>query len=160
MSSLAPPDPRIVALKREVALRLGFMVMEFSRLEMELGLTLVWANDGADKDAMALRLRRANFNDRLRLLRDHLAARRDAHPDYRAWLTDANHARKLRNRLIHGRWGFRDPEAAAPVTNVRGDPWSDELDEVDTSLAELDTQLEQLKSLRRRLAALREAVPL
>ena len=153
-------DPAIESLKREVATRLGFMVMEFSRLEMELGLVLHWAHQGRDAASMAERLRRANFNDRLKLLRDHLASRHDEHPDYAAWLTEANQARKLRNRLIHGRWGFHGPDAPAPVSNVRGDPWSDELVEVDTSLAELDAQLAQLKALRRRLAHLREAAPL
>ena len=156
----ATPDPRIESLKRELALRLGYMVMEFSRLEMELGLLLVWTHGGRDYDAMAARLRRANFNDRLKMLRDHLHARTDDNPGYAAWLAEANHARKLRNHLIHGRWGFHGPDAPAPVSNVRGDPWSDELIEVDTSLPELDAQLAQLKALRRRLAQLREASPL
>ena len=158
--NLAPPDPAIEALKRDVATRLGMMVMEFSRLEMELGLLLYWADEGRDAASMAFRLRRANFNDRLKMLRDTLARDPDSHPDYRAWLAEANQARKLRNRLIHGRWGFHGPDTPAPVSNVRGDPWSDELIEVDTSLPELDAQLAQLKALRRRLAQLRETSPL
>jgi hypothetical protein len=157
---VAAPDPAIEALKRDVATRLGSMVMEFSRLEMELGLLLYWADEGRDSASMAQRLRRANFNDRLKMLRDKLAQEPGTHPDYRAWLVEANQARKLRNRLIHGRWGFHGPEAPAPVSNVRGDPWSDELVEVDTTLPELDAQLAQLKALRRRLASLRETSPL
>jgi hypothetical protein len=160
MANQAPNDPVIERLKHDVATRLGLMVMEFSRLEMELGLVLHWADEGRHAEEMAERLRRANFNDRLRMLRDQLASEKHAPPAYRAWLAEANQARKLRNRLIHGRWGFHGPDATAPVSNVRGDPWSDEIDEVDTTLAELDEQLAQLKSLRRRLAALRETAPL
>ena len=156
----APPDPRVEELKRELALRLGYMVMEFSRLELELGLLLVWTHGGRDYDAMAARLRRANFNDRLRILRDHLHARTDDHPDYAAWLGEANQARRLRNHLIHGRWGFHGPEAERPISNVRGEPFLEEQAEVDFTLAELDAQLAQLKALRRRLAALRESAPL
>ena len=156
----APPDPRIEALKHELALRLGYMVMEFSRLEMELGLLLVWTHGGRDYDAMAARLRRANFNDRLKMLRDHLQARTDDHPDYGTWLADANRARRLRNHLIHGRWGFHGPGAERPISNVRGEPFLEEQAEVDFTLAELDKELAQLKALRRRLAALREGAPL
>jgi hypothetical protein len=156
----APPDPRIDALKRELALRLGYMVMEFSRLEMELGLLLVWTHGGRDYDAMAARLRRANFNDRLRILRDHLQSRTDDHPDYATWLAEANQARKLRNHLIHGRWGFHGADAQRPISNVRGEPFLEEQVEADFTLEELDAQLAQLKALRRRLAALRESAPL
>jgi hypothetical protein len=156
----AAPDPRIDALRRELAQRLGFMVMEFSRLEMELGLLLAWVHGGREQEAMAARLRRANFNDRLRMLRDHLAARTDAHPGYAAWVAEANQARRLRNHLIHGRWGFHGAEAARPISNVRGESFLEEQTEVDFSLDELDRELERLRALRHRLRELREASPL
>ena len=154
-----PTDVAGRKLKRGVALRLGRMVMEFSRLEMELGLALYGSAAKAERADMAFALRRADFSARLAMLRRHLAVQAHVHPDYSAWARDADAARRLRNRLIHGRWDFRDPDSQE-VTNVRGDPFSSEQSEVTTTLAELDAQLEQLKALRRRLAALRKAAPL
>jgi hypothetical protein len=153
-------DPRIEELRRELAQRLGLMVMEFSRLEMELGLLLAWVHGGREQEAMAARLRRANFNDRLKILRDHLASRSDEHPGYGPWLAEANQARRLRNHLIHGRWGFHGPEAGRPISNVRGESFLSEQTEVDFTLAELDRELERLRALRHRLRELREASPL
>jgi hypothetical protein len=154
-----PTDAAGRKLKSRVALRLGRMVMEFSRLEMELGLALYGSAPRHARADLAFALRRADFSARLAMLRRHLGAQSRVHPDYSEWTRDADAARRLRNRLIHGRWDFRDP-ASLEVTNVRGDPFSDEQVEVTTTLAELDAQLEQLKALRRRLAALRKASPL
>jgi hypothetical protein len=145
-------------LRSGVALRLGRMVMEFSRLEAELGLALYASAPRPARADMAFALRRADFSARLGMLRRHLATLDAVHPDYSEWVRDADAARRLRNRLIHGRWEFRDPHSVE-VTNVRGDPFSNEVVEVATTLAELDAQLEQLKGLRRRLAALRKAAP-
>jgi hypothetical protein len=135
------------------------MVMEFSRLETELGLALYAAAPAQARNDTAFALRRADFSARLAMLRRHLAAQHRAPADYAEWARDADAARRLRNRLIHGRWDFRDP-ASVEVTNVRGDPFSHEQTEVTTTLAELDAQLEQLKALRRRLASLRRTAPL
>lgn len=154
-----PTDEAGRKLKRGVALRLGKMVMEFSRLEMELGLALYGSADEHTRADVAFALRRADFSARLAMLRRHLSAQRHVHGDYSEWAREADAARRLRNRLIHGRWDFRDPDSQQ-VTNVRGDPFSDEQTEVTTTLAELDAQLEQLKALRRQLAALRKAAPL
>lgn len=154
-----PVDAAGRTLKRGVALRLGRMVMEFSRLEMELGLALYGSAAPHARKDMAFALRRADFSARLAMLRRHLAVQSRVHPEYSEWARDADAARRLRNRLIHGRWDFRDPESRE-VTNVRGDPFSDEQTEVATTLGELDSQLEQLKALRRRLAALRKSAPL
>ena len=154
-----PTDDGNRKLRRAIALRLGRMVMEYSRLETELGLVLYASTRGDARGEMAFALRRADFSQRVRMLRQHLAAHPRAHPDYAQWARDADAARRLRNRLIHGRWEFRDP-AAQVVVNVRGDPFSTEQAEVETSVPELDAQLEQLKALRRRLAALRKAAPL
>ena len=152
-----PVDAAGRKLKSRVALRLGRMVMEFSRLEMELGLALYGSARKDGRDEMAYQLRRADFSARLAMLRRHLGAH--PQPDYSAWARDADAARRLRNRLIHGRWDFRDPDSVE-VTNVRGDPFASDVTEVTTTLAELDGQLEQLKALRRRLAALRKSSPL
>jgi len=155
----APPDPAIEALKREVALRLGLMVMEYSRLETELGLVLYWADEGRRSEEMAAILRRADFNARLKLLRSHLRGRERAHAGYAEWVRDADEARRLRNRLMHGRWSIPGPSEGT-VTNVRGDPFAREHEETTLTLADLDGQLADLKALRRRLAALRESSPL
>jgi hypothetical protein len=145
-------------LRRAVALRLGRMVMEYSRLEMELGLVLHGIDHGREAAAMAIELRRADFNQRLGMLRSRLRALAQAPEGYAAWVRAADDARRARNRLMHGRWNFHAD--GQTVTNVRGDPWSDEQTEVTMTLAELDAQLEQLRALRRRLAALRKASPL
>jgi hypothetical protein len=154
-----PTDVAGSKLKRGVALRLGRMVMEFSRLELEVGLALHGAAPAHARRDTAYALRRADFSARLAMLRRHLGAQDRVHPDYSEWVREADAARRLRNRLIHGRWDFRDPESLT-FTNVRGDPFSDEQSEVTMTLADLDRELEQLKALRRRLAALRTAAPL
>jgi hypothetical protein len=145
-------------LRRAVALRLGRMVMEYSRLEMELGLLLHGIDGGREAAAMALELRRADFNQRLGMLRSRLRALPHAPAGYGAWVREADEARRLRNRVMHGRWGFH-PDAQT-FTNVRGDPFSDEQTEETLTLADLDARLEQLRSLRRRLHELRRSAPL
>jgi hypothetical protein len=147
------------ALKHAVAQCLGLLVMEYSRLEMEVGLVLHAANGGRDGETVARLLRRADFNKRLAILRDYLGDHADVDPAYRHWVNDANAARKLRNRLMHGRWDFGDP-ATPTFTVVRGDPFSDEQETTQMSLPELEAQLQRLKALRRRLAELREKSPL
>jgi hypothetical protein len=154
-----PVDDAGRKLKRGVALRLGCMVMEFSRLETELGLALYGSAREHARADMAFALRRADFSERLAMLRRQLSAQAHVHPDYSEWAREADAARRLRNRLIHGRWDFRDPDSQS-FTNVRGDPFSDEQSEVTMTLGELDAQLGQLKALRRRLAALRQSAPL
>jgi hypothetical protein len=164
--TLSPEDREPVAaadpnakLRSAVALRLGRMVMEYSRLETELGLALFGTARGDEAQAMTLALRRADFSERLRMLRRHLDAHPRADARYAAWSREADAARRLRNQLIHGRWDFRDPSGQA-VTLLRGDPFSAEQTEVETSIGQLDGQLEQLRALRRRLAALRKSAPL
>ena len=167
MNPSTSPDERIdppasdpnAKLRRAVALRIGRMVMEYSRLETELGLALFGTARADEAPAMTLALRRADFSERLRMLRRHLDSQPRADARYAVWAREADAARRLRNQLIHGRWDFRDPSAQV-VTLLRGDPFSHEQTQVETSVAQLDAQLEQLKALRRRLATLRKTAPL
>lgn len=91
------------ALERNAADLLGRMLFEFSRLEMALGLCLVWADNGQAVDELTLRVEEESFALRVSRL-EKLAMKESAdcsqmRTDYVVWIAGANKIRKKRNDL-------------------------------------------------------------
>jgi hypothetical protein len=149
-------------LERDAATVLGYMLFEYSRLDMELGLFLVWADEGKNLDERTEKFNEANFGKRLEIL-EKLA--RSKYSDnsavidaYVKWLLDAHEVRNLRNQLFHGRWGFIPQEGL--VANVVGLPTSPEQSERRYSMAQLNESLQTMRQLRNRLSELRHGWPI
>jgi len=149
-------------LERDAATVLGYMLFEYSRLDMELGLFLVWADEGKNLDERTEKFNEANFGKRLEIL-EKLA--RSKYSDnsvvidaYAKWLRDAHEVRNLRNQLFHGRWGFIPQKGL--VANVVGLPTLPEQSERRYSMAQLNESLQTMRQLRNRLSELRHGWPI
>jgi hypothetical protein len=127
-------------LEREAALALGRILFEYSRLDMDVGLMLAWANGDHDPRALSEKLEGDNFNSRLENLKQTASATFPGDAAvlnaYIAWLDEAHRMRQLRNDLFHGRWGINP--TAGTVSCIRGLPASPTQREVQYSIEQLN----------------------
>ncbi|MHA7810216.1 MAG: hypothetical protein ACX933_10445 [Marinobacter adhaerens] len=147
-------------IEQEAATVLGYMLFEYSRLDMELGLFLVWSDDGKKLNSLTKKLNDSNFYRRLLLLEKLVQEKYLGTPTadiYGSWLSDAHAARSIRNQLFHGRWGFIPQQQQ--VANVIGLPTSAEQAETRYSIAQLEELLDKMRDLRLRLSDLRHSCP-
>jgi hypothetical protein len=140
-------------LEREAATLLGYMLFEYSRLDMALGLLLAWADGGKNLEAASEKLGRDNFHSKLGALQKVVRAEFSGTPEtkasYEALINDAHRVRELRNTLFHGRWGFDAMEQVAVC--VTGLPASPSQREARYTISDLEGMLESMRSLRGRL---------
>lgn len=148
-------------LEREAATILGFMIFEYSRLEMELGWFLSWTDNGQSLDKLTKRFATLDFGRRLKYLKQSVASKYTESPEivrtYRAWLTAADKIRALRNQLFHGRWGVEPIEQR--VVNIVGLPNSLDQKSTPYTIADLEVVLQSTRDLRKRLQELRSLYP-
>jgi hypothetical protein len=147
-------------LERKAATVLGYMLLEYSRLDMELGLLLAWSDDGRRLTELTKRLTDENFNSRLVRLEGFVREKYNGTPAadlYNNWLSDAHAIRSIRNQLFHGRWGIMPQQQV--VANVVGLPTSPEQHETHYSIGKLKELLQAIRVLRTRLSDLRHAWP-
>ena len=148
-------------LEQVSATVLGHMIFEFSRLEVVLGLFLVWADGGSDLERPTKIVSEHTFHKKLDFLQElvHVkySGEQQARLLYAEWLKDAHAARSNRNDLVHGRWGV--DAVNNRVVNVVGLPTSSEQVEKRYTIAELKSILERIVKLQTRLAVLRERWP-
>ena len=145
-----------IALEQAACLALGRMLMAFSRLEMELGLALVWVSDGKEIEARTAKFDQANLHLKLEELRKHLDQRDrtdEVGKELSAWMKKAHALRGIRNELVHGRWGISAVEGA--VLNVVGLPTSPEQRTRSYRVAELDRIVKDIHHLQKTLSSLR-----
>lgn len=164
MKELTAGEQDVVAAKLEesAAQLLGRMLFEFGRLEMALGLCVVWIDGGRQLDAMTERVKDWSFDQRLKHLEkrvnDFLPKGSKRHMQYKQWIDDANQARLERNNLVHSRW-WVDPHRAQ-VVRVSGLPTSPQQAEHRLTLADLEGVVEASRLLQSRLYDLRQKWPL
>lgn len=149
-------------LENDAASQLGHMIFEFSRLEMHLGLCLVWVDGGARLQSQTKSVADLNLKGRLDELEKHVEAklpngskRRNA---YERWIQRTHAIRQQRNNLIHGRWGVE--AHINKVVNVVGLPTSDEQHVTHYGIDELVAINGELKALQIELSRLRDLWPL
>jgi hypothetical protein len=150
------------AMEAAAASLLGRMLFEFSRIDVNLGLCLVWADSGADLERLTPKVAALSFHSKLSELSKHVerklppgSKRRNA---YDRWLERMHVARVERNRLVHGRWGIEAHRHR--VVNVVGLPTGDGQQCVEYSIDELAAVNEELRSLEHELRPLRTQWPL
>jgi hypothetical protein len=149
---------RRVELETACAGLLGRLLFEFSRLDTNLGLCLVWVDGGRRLESLTPQVASFGFNKRLEELRDRVEATFDAgskgREAYSAWLARAHTARTIRNELVHGRWAV-DPRSFQ-VLNIVGLPTSSAQKEVRYSLGDLEMRISDIKHLDAQLNQLRD----
>jgi hypothetical protein len=149
-------------LEREAASILGYMLFEYSRLDMELGMLLVWADDGQRLEKLTTDHSESNFHKKLRSLEKEVerkyAASHEAFLAHTRWLNAADEVRECRNQLVHGRWGIEPSKKQ--VINVVGLPTSSKQESFSYSISALQYKLDAIKELRAGLQELRKAWPL
>jgi hypothetical protein len=164
MKELTAGEQVVVEAKLEesAAQLLGRMLFEFGRLEMALGLCVVWIDGGRQLDALTERVKDWSFDLRLKHLEkrvnEFLPRGSNRHTHYKQWIDDANEARMGRNDLVHSRW-WVDPHRAQ-VVRVSGLPTSPEQAEHRLTLADLEGVVDDLRQLQSRLYDLRQKWPL
>ena len=144
-------------LETETATLLGRLLFSFSRLDVNLGLCLVWVDHGRRITALTPKVTEMNFHKKLNQLAKAVAAKfgegsKEA-ADWSLWIEQAHASRELRNRLVHGRWGV-DPIAGEAI-NVVGLPTSPDQHELRYSLPALRKAVDEVQQLQARLSELR-----
>lgn len=149
-------------LEHDAAYQLGRMIFEFSRLDMNLGLCLVWIDGGAELQTLTKSVEDLNLKGKLALLEKHVKAKL---PDgskrrkvYEAWIQRTHAIRQQRNNLVHGRWGVE--AHINKVVNVVGLPTSDKQQVTRYGIDELLAVNDELKALQLELGRLRDHWPL
>ena len=153
---------RVCKLEHEAASQLGHMIFEFSRLDMNLGLCLVWVDGGAEIQSLTKSVEDLNLKGKLDLLEKQVKAKL---PDgskrrktYEAWIQRTHAIRQQRNNLVHGRWGVE--AHINKIVNVVGLPTSDKQQVTRYAIDELVTVNDELKALQLELGRLRDNSPL
>jgi hypothetical protein len=150
------------SLESEAASILGHMLFEFSRLDVNLGLCLVWVDGGARIESQTKAVEALNLKAKLDELAKHVSEklpsgskRRRA---YETWIARTNSLRQQRNNLVHGRWGVEAHKNK--VVNVIGLPTSDTQEAIEYTLEELAEVNKELRALLLELSRLRDHWPL
>jgi hypothetical protein len=150
------------ALESEAATLLGKMLFEFSRLDVNLGLCLVWVDGGSNLASLTKTVGTYNLNTKLdelaKLVDIKLPPGSKRHKAYKAWLERTHKVRQQRNELVHGRWGVDAPNNQ--VINILGLPTSDAQREIRYSIEELAAINDELRQLQQELSRLRTHWPL
>jgi hypothetical protein len=150
------------ALETAGATLLGKMLFAFARIDVNLGLCLVWVDSGTRIESLTRQVSEWSFSRRLecleaavnRILPDGHAGRNA----YVEWIARAQALRQTRNELVHGRWGV-DP-AQEKVLNVVGLPTSPDQREIGYTLEDLEAMLREMEDLQTVLVKLRKRWPL
>lgn len=150
------------ALEQAAAALLGKMLFEFSRLDVNLGLCVVWTGNGQRLEELTKQVEELSFHKKLDFLSRHvengLPKGSKRHTAYTKWIARAHVSRLKRNQLVHGRWGV--DAVQGHVINVIGLPTSPEQSEFRYSLTDLESVLKELTQLQASLHELRERWPL
>ena len=148
-------------IEEDAAKAIGLIIFEFTRLDMNLGLCVVWTNEGKNLDELTSKYNEKSFSFRLRYI-EKLAHEKYKHGSvelnkYINWIKNANDVRELRNQLVHGRYGFIPHEGC--IANVIGLPTSPKQNETMYTIKQLNSIVKRTKKLSAKLNELREEYP-
>lgn len=147
------------ALETVTATLLGRFLFEFSRLDVALGLCLVWASDGSHIEILTPKITALTFHKKLDRLAELVEAKFTTGSQKQAawalWIEQAHSTRILRNQLTHGRWDV-DPYTEEAI-NVIGLPTSPDQRAVRLTLEALSGAVADMGRLQRRLSQLRKS---
>jgi hypothetical protein len=115
---------RLANLEEGVARQLGQVLIEFSRLDVNLALGLVWTTSHLNATAASRPTDDLNLYAKMcaiaKLVEAKFPPQSEARNAYDRWAGRMNTMRLRRNDIVHGRWGF-DVKMMKAV-NVMGVP--------------------------------------
>jgi hypothetical protein len=150
------------SIKEEAAKAIGLILFEFTNLETEVGLCVVWTNEGQNLKKLSAKYNGKSFNDRLnfieKLAYEIYSLDSEELTNYVNWIKEANEVRVIRNQLIHGRYGFIPSEGC--VANVVDLPTSSNQSETRYTIKQLYGLVKRINKLSVRLNELRTKYPI
>lgn len=163
MTKMTAEEAHIAAreLEQAAAAILGRMLFEFSRLDVALGMLLVWADEGRQLEELTNKVVGYTFHKKLDFLAELVDEKfkkgSNPHIMYSQWLAKAHSARTIRNQLVHGRWCVNAYQQQ--IINVIGLPASLDQREVGYSLGTLEDVLSDISYLQVELQKQRKQWP-
>jgi hypothetical protein len=149
------------ALEAAAASLLGHMLFEFSRIDVNLGLSLVCVDGGARLESLTPKVADLMLHGKLLQLSGHVEAKlppgSKGRGAYERWIERMHAVRLQRNQLVHGRWGIEPHKNK--VVNVIGLPTGAQ-QAVEYSIDDLAAVNDELRALQLELRRLRDRWPL
>ena len=149
-------------IEEDAAKAIGLILFEFTRLDMNLGLCIVWSNQGKNLEKLTSKYNEKSFSCRLKFIEklafEKYALGSDGLNKYINWIKNTNDVREIRNQLVHGRYGFIPREGC--VANVVGLPTSQDQSETRYTIKQLNNIVKRIKKLSERLQKLRDECPI
>jgi hypothetical protein len=148
-------------IEEDAAKALGLILFEFTRFDMNLGLCVVWTDEGQNLKELTSKYNEKSFSCRLKfiekLAHKKYASGSDELNKYISWIKNTNDVREIRNQLFHGRYGFIPHEGC--VANVVGLPTSPDQSVTKYTINQLNSIVKRIKKLSARLNELRDECP-
>lgn len=145
-----------------IAERLGLLLFAYSRLDVSLGLQLVWIDGARELPGLTHRYSNQGVGPRIEFLKKRVATVyapcSEGAREYADFFDELDALRQIRNDLVHGRWS--PPLDGGRMACVAGLPTSDEQCETYYTPALLDEVLQRLDRLSARHDRLRDQWPL
>lgn len=149
-------------LEDAAASKLGHILFELSRLELNLGLCIAWFHEGIEVEGHSKKYNSKGLGDKVEAVRKQLDIKRsngldaNAITDWQRWLNRADQITDTRNNFVHGRWGTNP----VTITNVVGLPSSGQKQERQYTLDQLSQIRGEIRDVAAELFRLREKWPL
>jgi hypothetical protein len=152
------------SLERDVASLIGHMLIELSRLDLNLGLCLAWADGVANLESRSKQVEEMNLKARLDELRKLVDTKYPLKPKVRQpsdawydWIDNVDTVRETRNEFVHSRWDLQSTDNKA--TTINGMP-SGEQTVTEHTVEGMALLCDEICFLQRRLSKLRKDWPL
>lgn len=150
------------ATEQAAATLLGEILFEFARLEMALGLHLVWFDAGRHLEKLTSDYSDSPFSKRLNALKQQVAVTDTSGGGlttaYNEWIARADRTRSTRNTLVHGRWGV--DSYGRHMFSIKGLPTSPDQATSIYTLETLQALIDEMQLLQNDLVKLGRRHPL
>lgn len=145
-----------------IAERLGLLLFAYSRLDVSLGLQLVWTDGARELPGLTHRYNNQGVGPRIEFLKKRVATvyapGSEGAREYADFFDELDALRQIRNDLVHGRWSR--PLDGERMACVAGLPTSDDQRETYYSPALLDEVVQRLHRVSTWHDRLRDRWPL
>lgn len=137
-------------VERAMAERLGRLLFAYSRLDVSLGLQLVWSDMARELPSLTHRYNNQGVGARIDFLRKRVAVvyapDSDGGKAYADFFAELDALRQIRNDLVHGRWS--PPLGEGQMACVVGLPTSEDQRQTLYTPAMLDEVVQRLGQVR------------
>lgn len=137
-------------VERAMAEQLGWLLFAYSRIDVSLGLQLVWSDMARELPGLTHHYNNRGVGARMDFLRRRVAVvyapDSDGGKAYAEFFTELDALRQIRNDLVHGRWS--PPLDEGQMACVVGMPTSEDQRQTFYTPADLDEVVRRLEQVR------------